>query len=366
MALGGRTALMLITMSIVCCKGASADRLPSGVAPSSANEPLGTSEEESAGRCSGDLSADYACLRNHFHEQVRTSGTQVAFTELKELYAKSGFVKQACHHLTHTIGRAAAEHRGAVPTDFRQGDHFCGSGYHHGIMEFAVEKLGAERGLKEGGTMCADLSQREKDPFYHRLCAHGLGHGFMHVFENDVFASLKACDTLHQGWERDPCYGGVFMGNIAPHDPMRPSKYLNAKRPLYPCTEVGVSYKKQCYYYHAQYVLRTQGDDFTDAFNVCAAAESEFRPSCYAGLGASAALRSINQSTTERAQVISTGMLCMLGRNGEARSNCVSGAARLFIRYHHDERQAKVFCESVDASLRSVCVRAREEYYKSF
>ena len=58
-------------------------------------------------------------------------------------------------------------------------------------------------------------------------------------FASDVFASLRGCDALADGWERHQCYGGVFMENLsAIGHPTRPPTALRPREPLYPCTAV--------------------------------------------------------------------------------------------------------------------------------
>jgi hypothetical protein len=146
-----------------------------------------------------------------------------------------------------------------------------------------------------------------------------------------------------------------------------PSKYIEADQPLYPCTDVEDRYKNQCYQQQTSYALLTQGNDFVKVFELCAtAAEDDFRLACYQGLGRNAFGESKSNNVTDVAQAENANMLCMLGEDHEARSNCVVGAVRAFILFHRDAR-ARAFCESLDAeSLRTVCRKAGEEYYKDF
>ena len=221
--------------------------------------------------------------------------------------------------------------------------------------------------LDEADAFCADLGEHQRYSAHHRNCAHGLGHGFMGVLGNELFDSLEVCDALTDGCEEDHCYDGVFMQNtMAENDPNHPSEYLEADRPLYPCTDVETRYKKRCYQRQTGYALKTQGDDFARVFEICATAEEDFRPACYQGLGRDAAGHQIQDSVSDAAMTNSTGMLCRLGEDDEARSNCVVGAVEHFIRHYHGDEQAKELCESFEAGLRALCIRTSEVYYRSF
>jgi hypothetical protein len=59
-------------------------------------------------------------------------------------------------------------------------------------------------------------------------------------------------------------------------------------------------------------------------------------------------------------------MLCMLGKDHEARSNCLAGAVKTFIYYNRGATRAEAFCGPFDADLRAVCLQAAEEYYEDF
>jgi hypothetical protein len=322
---------------------------------------------EAAADCSGASATDYACYQEHYRDLVRGRGVEAAFTELQDEYKKSEFVRASCHQLTHVIGRTAADLYGDIPGAYGRGEHFCGTGYFHGVMETIAAKIGADGLLEEADTLCADLRENQKHSAYHSGCAHGLGHGFMGVLDNELFESLKACDRLMDGWEREHCYNGVFMENLPDSDNQdHPSKYLKEDQPLYPCTVVDDRYKTQCYQKQTSYALRTQGHDFVKVFKLCDDVEEDFRPACYRGLGRNAFEQGTREHITEVAQTESANRLCMLGKDYEARSNCVVGAVRYFILYYGNDTRAKGFCESLGEDLRDACLWLGEEFYEDF
>ena len=325
-----------------------------------ASEPARTSETAST-NCSGDPSTNFACLQRHYQDLVSGPGVEAAFTELKNELTHNELARSNCHELTHIIGHAAAELYGDVPTTYSRGDSFCGSGYYHGAMEAIVAKIGPDKVLEEADTLCAGLYS-----FDHYNCAHGLGHGFMRIQENELYESLKMCDTLTDDWERKRCYGGVFMENVIDRDnPVHPSKYLKADQPLYPCDVVEDKYKDDCYQRQSSYALETQSNDFTKVFDLCTGVEDDFRPACYQGLGWDASVQSLKMGTGDANINEATRTLCTLGRDHEARSNCVVGAVDYFIRDSYSNARAKAFCEYLGADLRATCLQEAEEYYAS-
>src|SRR5919112_1705813 len=162
--------------------------------------------------CGGHSANDYSCYQKRYQDLVDNSGVEAAFADLKDEFAKERFVKAACHQLTHDIGRAAANlYGGDVTRTYSQGDDFCGSGYYHGAMESVVANVGAENILDEADNICAGLREQQNKSLNHRNCAHGMGHGFMGLYQSELFESLEGCDVLSNEWERDHCSGGVFM-----------------------------------------------------------------------------------------------------------------------------------------------------------
>ncbi len=336
------------------------------VAQRSASEPTKTSEVATV-NCSGASSTDYACYQQRYQDLVRDFGVEAAFTQLRDELTRDALVRSECHQLAHVIGRAAVDLYGDIPTTYSRGDSFCASGYYHGATEAVVAKMGADKVLEEADTLCAGLGRHQTYSFYRHNCAHGLGHGFMSIHQNELFESLETCDSLTDEWERNRCYSGVFMENVIAKDsPSHPSKYLKADQPLYPCDVVGTRYKNECYQRQVPYVLETRGYDFAGVFDLCATAvEEDFRPACYQGLGWDASVQSIKQGISDMLINGSTRNLCMLGGEHEARFNCVVGAVEYFIRHYYSDAQARAFCEFLGADLRTMCLQAAEEYYQT-
>ena len=316
--------------------------------------------------CSNASPTDYLCYEQRYRDLIRDYGVDAAFDELKDELSINEFARSNCHLLTHFIGRAAADLSGDVGTVYSHGDNFCGSGYYHGAMEAIVAKVGPDKILEKANSLCDNLDGYQKYSFDHYNCAHGLGHGFMDIKDNELFDSLETCDVLADSWERNRCYGGVFMENVIAKDrPGHSSKYLKADQPLYPCEVVENRYKNECYQRQTSYALEIQGNNFAKVFDLCTQVKDDFRLACYQGLGWDASVQSLKQGTSDATINESTRMQCMLGKDYEARFNCAAGAVDYFIRDSYSDTRAKAFCEYFGADLRTMCLQEAEEYYVS-
>jgi hypothetical protein len=321
--------------------------------------------EEPTAKCSAASASDYLCYLQRYRDLVRTYGVEAAFAQLQIEVTTKEFARSNCHLMTHFIGRAAVDLYGDdTATVFSHGDNYCGSGYYHGAMEAIVEKIGPDKILHEANTLCANLDGDQGHSFDHYNCAHGLGHGFMDIKEDQLFDSLKTCDTLADNWERHRCYGGVFMENVVANtNPGHASKYLKADQPLYPCDVVRTKYKNECYQRQTSYALQIQGNDFSRVFDLCAKVENRFQPSCYQGLGWDASVQSLKQGISDAAINESTKMLCSLSEDYIAQFNCIVGAVDYFIRDSYNTTRATAFCGYFGAHLRARCLQEAEEYY---
>jgi hypothetical protein len=309
-------------------------------------------------------SATYSCYKKQLSGITNKQGPETAMALVKQEYSNSSYVKSQCHQLVHVIGRTALDKYKTIADTYAHGDQFCWSGYYHGVMEEVALKNGNNYIVKNVNEICKPIAAKGQYSFYHYNCVHGLGHGLMFVKDGDLFASLKACDPITNGWERTSCYGGVFMQNIMNEqtpdaDVKTGSKYLKADQPMYPCTALDNKYKDQCYLMQTSYALQTVGYDFSKVFSLCGQVEEQFRDTCYTSLGRDASGNSISDVDKTRGK-------CLIGPTEEAQKYCVHGAAMDFVSYYHSDQQAKKLCNSLPANLLSDCLDVVKNYYATF
>ena len=315
--------------------------------------------------CEGAAAIDFECFERRYVGLVRSEGAAAALRDLAWQRARNGYVRAACHQLTHRVGRAAGAKAGMRA--FEDGDALCSSGYYHGVVESVMARIGRARVRARATSVCAQLREREQRSADHYNCAHGMGHGFMGSFASDVFASLRGCDSLVDHWERRHCYGGVFMENLsAIGHAERPATALRPREPLYPCTAVARRYRKPCFDKQTTYALYVTDSDFAQVFRLCSRIERAFRGACYRGLGGDIAVGAAKHLFDERARALSRRRLCLLGADRDARRECVIGVVRVTLRdLAGGAAQTADFCRALGAGdLHRVCVRARREAYR--
>lgn len=302
---------------------------------------------------------NFACYQAHYENLVKNKSIQAAFADLRIRYKQDMYVVAQCHPLTHVIGNEAVEKFNSVGEAYTQGDSFCWSGYYHGVMEKIVFKIGGENLLSKINDICADIQSKTSYSFDYYNCVHGLGHGIMALNNNELFDSLKQCDSLSGDWEKSACHGGVFMENIIVDNKDHFTKYLKAGDPVYPCNAVDQAYKNVCYLMQTSYMLKVTGGDFAKVFSICEQADAGYSNICYQSLGRDASGRTTSD-------YFRTKDICGLGKNFDQRSNCIIGAVKDFISYFHSDQQAKFFCNSLSAELQQLCTDTAIAYYASF
>jgi hypothetical protein len=315
--------------------------------------------------CQQATSKSYTCYATYYAELSYDKGTTAAVTDMKQAYESDDYVKAECHQLTHIVGRTAFEKSQSLEKAYTNGDNFCWSGFYHGAIEQAIGNLGTQKIKDNTATICQSFADKQIYSFNHFNCVHGLGHGLMAVASYNLFDGLKYCDNTRLQWEKESCYGGVFMENVmVASRGDGTSAYLDANRPLYPCTEVGNNYKQQCYLMQTSYILQHNGYDFADAFKWCAKADTGFVETCYqsAGRDASGSTNSDVARTVDNCR----RSLEVDPNNDTALRNCMLGADRDFVSYYHDDKKALELCAAFGGSLTEQCKVDVANYYSTF
>ena len=318
--------------------------------------------------CDGAQAIDNTCFIERYIALTRLQGSDVALADLATRQQSNQSLHASCHQLTHAIGRTAGEIQGKAA--FSSGTDLCAAGYYHGIVETVMMKIGAAQFRDRAASVCAEQREGAPKSHLHYNCVHGMGHGFMAVFQSDVFQSLSGCDVLTDPWEQRHCYGGVFMENLsAIGHSSRPSTHLRPHEPLYPCTAVDARYKGDCYIEQTAYALSMRNNDFAAVFALCRNdADAGFRNVCYEGLGGDAAIMASKFVIGAAARADTLRQLCLLGPDDDARAHCIMGAISTIVRdTSGDDTQARVVCGALhDQQLTSVCNNALREEAQAF
>lgn len=309
--------------------------------------------------CAG--TEDFSCYEDYFEARTTATNPVTATDDLRNIYETDQYAKSQCHQMMHAIGHAAYAKYKTVASAYTKGDTFCWSGYYHGVTEEAIGQLGAEKVKEMANAICEELKADKPYSFDHYNCAHGLGHGFYTVANANLFEGLKVCDLLHDGWERESCYGGAFMENVMVE--VRnggTSAYLRPNEPMYPCTAVEYIYKQQCYLMQTSYALQHNGYNFAETFRICRdVADVDFTLTCYESIGRDASGSTVSNATQ-------TKQHCEQAPDAVGLERCVLGAVRDFVSYFHGDTEGKAFCNSFDSALKTRCLEEVDNYYRTF
>ena len=311
--------------------------------------------------CQGKL----PCYKEHLETIVKKQGTEKALETIDQVVLNDQTAKREAHNLTHHVGRVSYQHLNDVTAVMSQCTAAHQSGCYHGALEAYLSKKKPRVRAKDVAAICSPKLEAEKGRFAYFNCFHGLGHGLTMHLNHDMKKALTMCDALKTTWDRESCYGGVFMetvvtatrgaahhqghhsGKHAGHKP----KLLDPKDPLYPCTALETKYWRECYMMQTSIILHLTHYDFAKAFLVCDGAPEGMRPTCYQSMGRDISghtLRDIKQSIG----------LCNLGQS-PYQGRCFVGAVKNFLNVTgRASEDAFEFCRQTPKKHKGECHEA--------
>ncbi|MGH7582571.1 MAG: hypothetical protein ACREL5_05045, partial [Gemmatimonadales bacterium] len=217
------------------------------------------------------------------------------------------------------------------------------------------------------------IASDEADRWLRFQCVHGEGHGFDMMANWDLPTALKHCDWLRTAWDRQSCYGGVFMENavasapgghhVAVHaidastqdssmagmsgmtemhmpDPAKITyKMRDSSDALYPCSSVDSVYQFACYQLQGGLILEREHNDFAKSAAECDKAAPLGRSQCYVSLGTNASGMTVQNTP----RVIDD---CSHGDPGY-QPFCFSGAVKNYIDVTQRAGDGMNFCKEV-------------------
>lgn len=337
----------------------------------------GNSSHKLGSQTVADISADncasldvrrqnvYSCYKAKLTDIINQQSPEKATDFVKAEYDSVPYVKSNCHQLMHVIGRAAYAKYNNLADTFAHGSQYCNGGYYHGLSEQLGNEKGSAYLYANANTICKPIADKKgRYSFYHYNCVHGLGHAFMEVYEGELYKSLAGCDTIQDEWERNSCYGGVFMQNImieqSPDDSEdHESKYLKPEDPMYPCDAVDDKYKVQCYTMQTSYALQVENYDFVKVFQLCDATPAPYNTNCYISLGRDASGKTVYEPAR-------TEELCAMSITPEGQEYCIYGAMQDYIDNFQNDKLARQVCNLAPSDITAQCLSRDQAYAKRF
>lgn len=260
-----------------------------------------------------------------------------------------------CHQLTHFLARAHYANTKNVPLAFNSCTSACHGGCYHGVIEGYFKEHNIDIGTldhaligKQIRTVCGQEGAHASPRIYSE-CLHGIGHAMMFITEADLPRSLTLCDALATPSSRETCYSGVFMENSSSSTNRdHPTKYLNPKDPLYPCSILADQYKTICYQYQSSYFAELSQWNWHQTIALCEKVPLPYREGCMHIIGT-------NQVgyTQDTVIMLST---CNLIKEPAYTISCIRGiVSALGGRYVGAHARMQEFCAIVDAPHKNSC-----------
>lgn len=311
------------------------------------------------------------CFQEALTARLDSSGVARSAALLSAIAAQDSQVAQDAHVLAHGLGIEAFTRSSNVAATFDAcGDAFS-SGCRHGVIQAYFEAR-SEVDKTEVEGLCEPFRGIGGNRWLLFQCVHGMGHGLTMFYGRDVPKALVGCDLLSSGWDRESCYGGVFMENIigatAPHHPatrlsahshhhspaastFRP---LDPKDPLYPCSIMAARYLNACYLMQTSAMLYQNSGDIAGAARSCDRAPVRMRSVCYQSLG-----RDI--SAYARRDPTEATRMCGLG-NATHRPACYVGVVKALVDWTATTDSGFAFCGRLgDEPSMTTCYHALGE-----
>lgn len=155
-----------------------------------------------------DGSARLLCYSNFFGAITENEENNSDALELSIVLSKIGVIDD-CHFVSHEIGHVAFTERPNVIENLIGMDGtMCRGGYFHGVLAayFHEVKENSQSFPTDYKEICNELigSSNYQD------CVHGLGHGLVHYFGDNLSSSLQMCHDM-SFYQNRLCVKGVMM-----------------------------------------------------------------------------------------------------------------------------------------------------------
>ena len=157
--------------------------------------------------------AKMQCYQRYLETVLQAEGTEQALTVLEQVTAQDPEALREAHPLVHHVGQRSFARYGTAPLALSHCRDVFWSGCYHGVLQAFLSSLPTVE-QQHILPLCPTSETVSTYSFQRYNCLHGLGHGLIIQFRYDLLKSLAFCDALPGSWDRESCYGGVFMENI--------------------------------------------------------------------------------------------------------------------------------------------------------
>ena len=300
-------------------------------------------------RC--DKKASLQCYQNAFLDIARKKGIPTALEALAKDQDKDPSLKKDCHYIAHALGWEAYSEAKNVPAALYQGKfhlELCETGYVHGVVMRALQETKESLNTAD---FC-DVFPADENLLLRWHCLHSTGHGLLAALNYDLSRTLAECDRMKNYFDREACYGGVFMELVVlqhlPQD--KRLSYLRLAEPFWPCSGLDTSRTKPCYYYATgKKLYQISNGDLSKAFELCRPLAKEDREYCWRGIGrVISAMKDFDPKPTLD--------LCLSGPS-ESHPACLHPLVFSFTDMHARLEDGRKLCLISPEKLKPVCFK---------
>jgi len=148
------------------------------------------------------------CYQDIFVSLIEKGENGFEIIEMAFIFDKRNIIDD-CHFTAHHVGYATFQQNPDLTENIMNAEFTCRSGFHHGLLSAFFDNL-----KKEGKdisswykTICDEFVDTEK----YEPCIHGIGHGLVFYYDDDLRQPLDSCHELPEEESVLSCVHGVFM-----------------------------------------------------------------------------------------------------------------------------------------------------------
>lgn len=295
---------------------------------------------------------------------ARKKGVGPAMDSLAALSASDSSIRvlspTMLHHVAHSLGWFAVEHRGNDPHVIAECRVGYAAGCYHGVMEgyFSAHPALDSSSL---ANLCASIVPRSP-ALAIRECAHGMGHGLISVPGYTIARALKGCGYLSTPILQRECFDGVFMATVGSPEGGEMAGMPGMSMPTAhshagsgdggdaTCNHFAARYQGACWVYRPVVFIAESGGNLHRALRACDAAPIVARGDCYYGLGKQGS----GELVADAARVADA---CRSG-NPTYASDCRAGAVAYYTDVTWKADGAVAFCKALPDAEKPDCYRS--------